>query len=191
MFRRKTMLRKLSFKALCLNLLVLSFLFTIVSNAEEKKKEEKPALAFIGIAKCKMCHKKQYDIWATTKHAKAFEALKSEAAQKIQKDAQTNEKCVKCHTTGYGVKSGYAIPKKDDKASADTAVLMENIQCEDCHGAGEKYSKFAAMKDQKAAIAAGLIVPTEDTCKKCHNVDSPNFDKDKWDFKKDYELIKH
>ena len=190
-FKEDKMILKSKFKVLSLFLLFFSFVFVLVSNAEEKKKEEKPANAYIGIAKCKMCHKKKYDIWAATKHAKALESLKSEAAQKIQKDAQTNEKCVKCHTTGYGEKGGYAIPKKDDKTSAAAAVLMENNQCENCHGAGEKYSKFAVMKDQKAAIAAGLVVATEDTCKKCHNTDSPTFDKDKWDFKKAYELIKH
>jgi hypothetical protein len=29
------------------------------------------------------------------------------------------------------------------------------------------------MKDKKLAIAAGLTIPTEKVCVKCHNTDSP------------------
>ena len=31
------------------------------------------------------------------------------------------------------------------------------------------------MKDQKASMAKGLILPDEATCKKCHNAESPHF----------------
>jgi hypothetical protein len=31
------------------------------------------------------------------------------------------------------------------------------------------------MKDKKQAAAAGLVMPDEKTCAKCHNAESPNY----------------
>ena len=76
------------------------------------------AANYVGAAKCKMCHQIQFKSWETTKHAKAFDALKGAE--------QTNAKCVKCHTTG----------------SAD----IKGVQCEACHGAGSDYMKMQIMK---------------------------------------------
>ena len=41
---------------------------------------------YIGAKSCKMCHMtkgRQYPTWSESKHAKAFETLKSDAAKKI------------------------------------------------------------------------------------------------------------
>src|SRR4030042_1924750 len=86
-----------------------------------------------------------------TKHAKAFDALKAED--------QGKEECLGCHNTGY-------------KKSAD---LLKNVQCEACHGPGSDYKDMKVMKDKEKAIAAGLIITTEETCKMCHNEKSPTF----------------
>lgn len=106
---------------------------------------------YIGDGKCKMCHMKQYKSWQQTKHAKAFDALKPEEQQK--------EECVQCHVTGY----------------KETEELLKNVQCEACHGPGSDYKDIKIMKDKEKAIAAGLIIPNEETCKKCHNKKSPYF----------------
>jgi len=45
------------------------------------------------------------------------------------------------------------------------------------------------MVDQEASIAAGLIVPDEKTCTKCHNADSPTFKE--FDFAAMYAKIEH
>jgi len=89
---------------------------------------------YIGTFKCKMCHNsakkgKIYDTWAATKHATAYKTLASEESKKIAKekgieDAQKDEKCLKCHVTGYGEATG-------DKYSMD-----EGVTCEACHGPG-------------------------------------------------------
>ena len=47
--------------------------------------------AYVGAAVCKMCHHtdkqgKQYDIWKASAHAKAYETLKTEKADKIAAD---------------------------------------------------------------------------------------------------------
>ena len=45
------------------------------------------------------------------------------------------------------------------------------------------------MKDKKAALAAGLIEPTEKVCVKCHNAESPNYKK--FDFAEFSKKIAH
>lgn len=113
--------------------------------------------SYIRAGKCKMCHMKQYKAWQGTPHAKALTVLKGAEA----KDA----KCVKCHVTGFG-KGGYIIGK-------DT--LLANVQCEACHGPGSDYKSADVMKDKDKAKAMGLIIPTEEVCKGCHNKESPKF----------------
>jgi len=142
------------------------------------------AAEYVGAVKCKMCHSsksiggEQYKVWQGTKHAKAMDALQGNDAN--------NPKCLKCHTTGY------------DKPAAAGAQL-ENVQCEACHGPGSKYrsskimSKRAFKKDreaaQKAALGAGLVIPDENVCKRCHNEESPKFKG--FDFATYKEKIKH
>jgi hypothetical protein len=133
---------------------------------------------FVGQAKCKMCHANEHKAWAASKHANAFNVLKPED--------QAKPECLSCHTTGQG---------KTAAAGAD----LKGVQCEACHGAGSAYkatsimskSKYAADKDaaHAAAMAAGLVVPDEATCKSCHNEKSPTFKG--FDFAAMKEKIKH
>lgn len=130
------------------------------------------APTYVGGDKCKMCHMKQYKVWEGAKHSKAFASLKPAE----QKDA----KCNKCHTTGPDAK-------------------LENVQCEACHGPGSDYKKPNIMNkakykenkeaQRKLAIEAGLIIPKEEDCKKCHNKESPTFKG--FNFKEAWEKIKH
>ncbi len=107
---------------------------------------------FIGVDKCKLCHKVQYESWKTLKHASAFDRLKPEE--------QGKPECLKCHATG---------------GSAD----MPGVQCESCHGAGSDYKSLKVMKDREASLAAGLVLPEEQVCRSCHEKaphDLPAFD---------------
>lgn len=106
---------------------------------------------YVGDAKCKMCHKQQYESWATTKHAKAWASLKPEEQKKAE--------CMECHMTG--------------KTATDS--LLVNVGCEACHGPGSEYKAMAKMKDPKLAAAAGLLPVNEATCVRCHNAKSPTF----------------
>jgi hypothetical protein len=117
---------------------------------------------YIGAAKCKMCHNKadkgeQYNKWANSPHAKAMASLKGDEAK--------NPKCLKCHSTAAGA----------DQALVATITVEEGVSCESCHGPGSAYKVATVMKDQKAAMAKGLILPDEKVCKKCHNEQSPNY----------------
>ncbi|MBU1937005.1 cytochrome c family protein [bacterium] len=121
---------------------------------------------YVGNSKCKMCHKGEskgmvWENWLETKHAKAMETLDAE------KGEDKNPECLKCHTTGFGTATGYnpETPNED----------FANVGCESCHGAGADYKAMKVMKDREQAIAAGMILPTEETCKGCHNEASPTF----------------
>jgi hypothetical protein len=136
--------------------------------------------AYIGVKKCAMCHKgeakgKVYEKWLESKHAQALKALDP------AKGEDKNETCLACHTTGYK-SGGYAldIPNKAD---------FEGVQCEACHGAGSNYKAMNIMKDKKLALANGMVMPTEETCKKCHNAKSPTFKS--FDYKEALKKIDH
>lgn len=99
------------------------------------------APTFIGSEKCKMCHKTEFESWAASKHAKAFETLKPEDRAKPE--------CLKCHAVGGN-------------------AAMPGVGCESCHGAGSEYKAMNVMKDKAAAAKAGLLVPDEKSCRSCH-----------------------
>lgn len=151
-------------------------------------------LTFVGVNKCKMCHKKeksgnQFGIWSETAHAKAFETLasdkaKAEGAKQGIDDPQAAPECLKCHVTAFSVM---------DDLENQKITMEEGISCESCHGAGSGYYKKKTM----AAIRAeeldgeplGLVMPTEAVCVRCHNDESP-FYKD-FDFDGFAEKIAH
>lgn len=103
---------------------------------------------YIGAKKCRMCHKVEFTSWEKTSHATAFDTLKPEE--------QGNAECVDCHTT---------------VANAE----LPGVQCEACHGPGADYKGKKVMEDRAASVAAGLQIPDEKTCVKCHNDKSPHF----------------
>ena len=102
--------------------------------------------AYVGAEKCKMCHKVQYNSWMETTHAKATDAAKAST------DPAFEAKCLGCHAT-----------------NSDEALA--GVQCEACHGPGADFKKMSIMKDQEAAIANGLVIPTQATCDACHKDD--------------------
>lgn len=144
----------------------------------------------IGVPKCTMCHKAktgdQAAIWEGSKHAGAFETLKSEASIAIAKEKGLGNPweeaaCLKCHTTQHFL--GSAI---DEKGKYD---LAEGVGCEACHGAGSEYKSKKVMEDREAALAAGMSLDGEATCLKCHNEESPTFKG--FDFAARWDEIKH
>ncbi|MDP2860143.1 MAG: multiheme c-type cytochrome [Bacteroidales bacterium] len=139
-----------------LSLVLVCGLFLAVAPASAQQKE------YIGAAKCKMCHNKppqgeQYNKWAASPHAKAMQVLKGDECK--------NPKCLKCHSTAAGLVL----------SDTQTITVAEGVSCESCHGPGSAYKTPTIMKDMAKAMAAGLIMPDEKLCKKCHNADSPNF----------------
>jgi RecJ-like exonuclease len=99
---------------------------------------------YVGATKCKMCHRIEYESWAKTKHAMATDDAKA------AKDMKFEAACLTCHATN-----------KDE--------AMAGVQCEACHGPGSEYKSLSVMKDVAKAKAAGLILPTQETCNTCHD----------------------
>ncbi len=152
---------------------------------------------YIGVSKCKMCHKKeekgaQFKNWEESSHAGSFETLKSEKSAQIAKDkgiegeAWKAPECLKCHTTGFGA-GGYEVkdekfwnPDPEDKTGAKAVKRMEGLQsvgCETCHGPGSKYKSKKTMQaiftGELDGTTIGLTKINEKTCTVCHNEDSP------------------
>jgi hypothetical protein len=153
------MIKKMSLVMACMLLLVSNVLL-----AQNK---------YVGAEKCKMCHMskgKQYPIWSTSTHAKAFENLKTEAAIAIGKEKgvtspSTDAKCLKCHATASAI---------DPKLNGGI-TNAEGVSCETCHGPGSTYKSAIIMKDRAQAVKNGMIVPDEKLCLTCHNAESPTF----------------
>ncbi len=175
--------------------------------ASGEKKEEKPVPAFEGNAKCKMCHKIQFESWSKTRMANAMESLKpgtyAEEKKKVgldpQKDYTTDPNCLSCHTTGYKQPGGFTDMEK--------TKLLAGVSCEACHGPSSLWIKsHMSKKDHKIAdlIPLGFRYPgTEKDCETCHNEKSPFNEKvdKKYQLKYDkdtlsksvhqHELLKH
>jgi hypothetical protein len=144
---------------------------------------------YVGVDKCKNCHSSdkkgnQYAKWKTEDHAKAYEKLAEPAAKEAGKklgvdDPQKSDKCLKCHTTAAGV------PKDQLEAS----FKPEEVQCEACHGPGGNHVKARLAASAEGGDALGekgaegpaklgageILIPTADTCTKCHQKESPTF----------------
>lgn len=172
-------------------LFLVSFLFAQGSGTKAEA-NAKAQHTYVGVSACKPCHMTsksgaQYKVWLGTKHAKAYETLKSEEAAKIAKEkglkvpAYEAPECLQCHVTAYGV----------DKALLGPKFKMEDgVQCESCHGPGSDYKNLSVMKDRQKAIANGMDPiavadgSAEKKCLTCHNEKSPTFKefvfKDRW-----------
>ena len=163
--------------------------------------------AYVGSKACKKCHIKVYKSWEKTSSAKAFESLKPDKAAEAKKkykldpkkDYTKDESCLKCHTTGFGKKDGYAIPDPSDKAAAKKAEMLEGSGCESCHGPGSAYVElFSEIKKSKRKYklaelyAVGLTKMGAEACTDCHNDKSPTYDESKkFDYARDKDKETH
>lgn len=151
---------------------------------------------YIGAEKCKTCHNDaeggdQYTHWKGMDHAKAWDTLASDKAKEIAAklelgDPQKADQCVRCHVTAFGVEEKDIVRGFDRHAG---------VQCESCHGPGDRHMKArmrAAMTGDKAAnMAADEIItrPEKSTCLACHNSESPTFER--FCFYRSMEKIEH
>ena len=169
--------------------LILGLVFASTSAAQDKS-----SFTFEGSASCKKCHftKKSgaaYKIWQDSKHANAYATLATEKAIAIAKekgiaDPQQADECLQCHVTAHGV---------DAKRLGAKFSHEEGVGCEACHGAGSAYNDKKVKEDVVAGkiekSSVGLMTPTEEDCRKCHNEKSPTYKE--FDFAKQSEAIAH
>lgn len=96
----------------------------------------------VGVARCRSCQSSAFEQWSTTPHARA--------AAKLSAREQVDPACTSCHST-------------------DAAAGHLHVQCESCHGPGERYWPAGVMADPRVARALGLEDPTaERMCRRCH-----------------------
>ena len=94
--------------------------------------------SFIGVEACTTCHEEERKVWDGTAHAHAYKTL-------ADGFKEYNLECVGCHVSGYGRAGGSTVTHNDK---------LQNVQCEECHGAGSLHAKKPEAK--------GLIVKKPD-----------------------------
>lgn len=158
---------------------------------------------FVGAQKCGECHTKAYKKWKTSKHAHAYETLKTgRKGQYSQPISRIHDpECLCCHTTGWnpqGVfpyQSGF-LPEKVAQArgNADAFTLLQGQQCENCHGPGKSHTDLewsnrnnpkTTDEEQLLAARRGMKLTKDaakdNLCRKCHDLEnSPKFEFDKY-----------
>jgi len=137
---------------------------------------------YVGHTTCANCHRDIAEELASTKHMEAYHTLK------VQDKQWTS--CARCHNNGFNQPGGFNVID-DRRITGDW--IMRNVQCENCHGAGEYHVKLHQNKvkspylDKDGRDKEGLVAVTSFSCEKCHNHEnSPNFD-----FNKYWPYIQH
>jgi len=144
--------------------------------------------SYVGASDCKLCHKaelqgRQFVIWQSNLHAKAFANLKTPKAVEIGRavgvaDPAENAQCLGCHAP---------------LAAKAPELKDEGVTCEVCHGPGSAYKKLNIMMDREKAAQNGLVLYNADPaaiqahCLKCHQNPHGN----PFDFGAAWDKIKH
>lgn len=126
---------------------------------------------YVGNTKCRLCHRDFFLGRKKDHHDYALEEI-------IKKGYADNPNCLTCHSTGYGVKTGFTSMKETPR--------LANVQCEGCHGPGNVH---VGIRD-----TGGFLVGTDrpdrikKMCKSCHtNRWNRSFD----DFEPAYEKYRN
>ena len=135
---------------------------------EKKNIFDNPA-RYRGAESCRKCHEKEYRHWEKTVHAGVYKTEKAETAPP--------EKLFR-YNTGVGDAGGYPEPGR------------EGVQCETCHGPGEKHIANPEVKGHGYIVSLGSECSScvvEQICRRCHSAaDDPDFD-----FQKELEQVRH
>jgi hypothetical protein len=111
---------------------------------------------------CRPCHEGIYRFWEGSSHAGSLLTLRSSGEGE-------NDACLRCHTTGYGERTGYG--------AAAGAAGLASVGCESCHGPSAEH----AGSDSPALVPTNyggdcLPCETNKICRQCHtSKHSPSF----------------
>lgn len=122
---------------------------------------------YLGVMVCAGCHKGAdkgyvFSKWRLSAHADAYAVLgtkktcQNAGKHRVKSNPQKAALCLKCHAPGQGLE------------------VVRGVQCESCHGSGNRYAHNHVMRDPAAAKKRGLVKPTRKTCIRCHT--GKNFD---------------
>ncbi len=109
---------------------------------------------YVGNSKCRLCHRKFFIGRKKDPHDHAMKNL-------IAIGHEKTPQCLACHSTGYGVPTGFV--------SIETTPRLSNVQCEGCHGPGNVHIKLT-KKRLKGGFLAGQDSPKilKNMCVECH-----------------------
>ncbi len=111
-----------------------------------------------GTASCAGCHESDHDVWAESKHARAWQTL-------VDRGYHVDSYCQQCHVVGFGLPGGFASARQSAKPILD-------VGCESCHGPSGAHAIDPARPTAWDAF---------DQCLHCHDHEnSPSFDLDKY-----------
>jgi nitrate/TMAO reductase-like tetraheme cytochrome c subunit len=135
-----------------------------------------PEHEYVGSARCAECHLDrergaQYLHWLQSRHGLAYWRLATGLAKFLASRREQYRdieepirewRCLKCHTTGA----------QDEEARfAESFAQEEGVGCEACHGPGSAYMAPEIMEDRELFLRNGGRLPTEQTCRECHQDD--------------------
>jgi len=113
---------------------------------------------------------------------------------RLESEFQADPTCLPCHTTGYGVPTGFEDPYRDSH--------LRGVTCEACHGpAAEHVMEYTALDEDldpefmlepenPTGIPFSREVPVE-VCLRCHTEEwSPDFDYDTWVLRVNHEAAR-
>ena len=118
------------------------------AGAGEGAAESWPASDYLGATSCTSCHSSQGDKWRDGPHAQASASLGASTGR---------APCERCHGTEL----------------VRGRVVLANVQCEACHGAGRYYAAEDIMRNPELSTKLGLRRPRDDEelvqlCQQCH-----------------------
>jgi len=112
------------------------------------------ANSFAGSSACGGCHGAQYNTYAATPHASAYNAL-------VNSHMNNNSECLLCHTVGFGQPTGFT--------NATLTPNLEGVGCENCHGP----AGWHKSSDHSLIVPAVSIAP--EICGSCHQGFNPQY----------------
>jgi YVTN family beta-propeller protein len=151
-----------------------------------------PGAKYVGNEVCGTCHPREYKKWIGTRHARSWVMLgMAEKADRVRSyfnvkslSPQNSAICLKCHGTAADTPAEFRLP---------TFHVEEGVQCETCHGPGERYSTEAVMKNKQQAISVGLRMPAKEVCLNCHQAKPSHefMNRPPFNFEEMYRKIAH
>lgn len=118
--------------------------------------EQDTLSGYVGSQACATCHRNEFDQWAHTSHATAFNTL-------LTVGKQFYSECVSCHVTGFRYETGYQIGNQDRESLVD-------VGCETCHGPGKQHITTPLTTNIRGTVK-------QQVCMECHTPShSPGFE---------------
>lgn len=158
---------------------------------------------FVGAAKCGECHTKAYAKWKESKHAHAYDSLKTGREGQYSKPIpRTHDpECLSCHVTGWSPQGVFPYPSgflpevvANHESEPDRYVKLQGQQCENCHGPGSEHVaiEWAAkekpgsieqekLRESRRQMVLSKTAAEQNLCIKCHDYEnSPKFQFDEY-----------